>query len=147
MTKPILGYVEHVSLPDFGIACYAKVDTGACTSSLHADDIETFTREDQRWVRFRVQFDNNQHTIDQICEAPVIAKRKIASSNGQRSSRYIILAPIHIGGSIIPIEISLSHRGSMKYPMLIGRKAIEGKFLVDVSLSPTLTDTNEEDQD
>ena len=133
MTKPVLGFVEHVSLPNFGITCYAKVDTGACTSSLHADDIEIFTKDEQRWVRFRVQFDNNHNTIDQICEAPVIAKRKIASSNGQRSVRYIIEATVSLGGQDLPIEVSLSNRGSMKYPMLIGRKAIAGRFLVDVS--------------
>ena len=90
MTKPVLGYIEHITLPNFGIACYAKVDTGACTSSLHADHIEPFKRDGERWVRFHVQFDNDHHTINQVCEAPVVARRIIASSNGQRSSRYII---------------------------------------------------------
>lgn len=134
MTKPVLGYIEHITLPNFGIACYAKVDTGACTSSLHADHIEPFKRDGERWVRFHVQFDNDHHTINQVCEAPVVARRIIASSNGQRSSRYIIRTTLAVAGSLWPIEISLSNRGSMKYPMLIGRKAIAGRFLVDVSL-------------
>lgn len=140
MTKPVLGYVEHISLPDFGIDCYAKVDTGACTSSLHADRIEPFKRDGQRWVRFWVEFDNTHHTLNQQCEAPVIARRIIASSNGQRTSRYIIESSITAAGITWPIEISLSHRGSMKYPMLLGRKAIEGRFLVDVSLSQRAND-------
>lgn len=135
MTKPVLGYTEFIHLPDFGIHCYAKVDTGACTSSLHADQIETFERNGERWVRFTVVFDNDQHTLNQICEAPVIARRKIASSNGQRSIRYIIRSNLTAAGTTWPIEISLSNRGSMKYPMLIGRKAIAGRFLVDVTLT------------
>ncbi len=139
MTKPVLGYTEFVHLPDFGIQCYAKVDTGACTSSLHADNIETFERDGVLWVRFTVVFDNDQHTLNQICEAPVVARRKIASSNGHRSTRYIIRSYLTAAGNTWPIEISLSNRGSMKYPMLIGRQAIAGRFLVDVTLMATVT--------
>ena len=135
MTKPVIGYTEYVSLPDFGIDCYAKIDTGACTSSLHADQIEAFKREGKRWVRFHVRFDNHHQSLNQVCEAPVIARRTIASSNGQRSTRYIIRTLLSAAGTTWPIEISLSNRGSMKYPMLIGRKAISGRFLVDVTLT------------
>lgn len=138
MTKPVLGYIEPVRFLDFGIDCLAKVDTGACTSSLHANHIEPFTRDGKRWVRFYIQFDDDNHTLDQICEAPVVARRTITSSNGQSSSRYIVKTPVSIAGQEWSIEVSLSNRGSMKYPMLIGRKAIKGRFLVDVSLAPNL---------
>lgn len=143
MTKPSLGYIEEITLPDLGISCYAKVDTGACTSSLHADRIETFTRNDTTWVRFHVLFDNASSTIDQVCEAEVIARRTIASSNGQRSQRYIINTRLSAAGQSWPIEVSLSHRGSMKYPMLIGRKAIAGRFLVDVSMADADSDNDD----
>ncbi|MCD8520974.1 MAG: ATP-dependent zinc protease [Saccharospirillaceae bacterium] len=132
MIKPVLGYIEQVSLPDFGIQCLAKVDTGACTSSLHAERIESFQRDGKSWVRFHVLFDNDTSVIDQICEAEVIDRRVIASSNGQRSHRYIIKTQLFAAGKTWAIELSLSHRGSMKYPMLIGRRAISGRFLVDV---------------
>ncbi len=134
MTKPVLGYIEDISLPDLGVQCLAKVDTGACTSSLHAEQIETFDRDGQPWVRFHVKFDNAEITIDQVCEAPVIAQRTIASSNGQRSQRYVIRTRMSARGETFNAEISLSHRGSMRYPMLLGRKAIAGRFLVDVAL-------------
>lgn len=135
MTKAILGYIEYVDFIDFGIGCYAKVDTGACTSSLHANHIEPFIRDGKRWVRFYIQFDDEKHTLDHICEAPVLARRTIVSSNGASNIRYIIQTQVAIAGQTWPIEVSLNNRGSMKYPMLIGRKAIKGRFLVDVSLS------------
>ncbi|WP_430459743.1 ATP-dependent zinc protease family protein [Thalassolituus sp. LLYu03] len=141
MTKPALGYIEEIQLPDLGIACNAKVDTGACTSSLHAELIEPFSRHDQLWVRFHVRFSSPVADIDQTCEAVVIAQRTIASSNGQRAKRYIIETLLSAGGQSWPIEVSLSDRGSMKYPMLIGRKAIAGRFVVDVS-----DDTNDNDE-
>lgn len=133
MTKPTLGYLEHIELPSFNIGCNAKVDTGACTSSLHAEQIEEFQREGELWVRFHVLFDSSAARIDRLCEAKVIDVRTIASSNGQRSRRYIIKTNIMIREHSRTIEISLTHRGTMKYPMLLGRKAIKGRFIVDVS--------------
>lgn len=132
MTKPALGYLEVLSLPDFGIQCHAKVDTGACSSSLHAEHINVFQRDDQDWVRFHVLFSREKMRIDQMCEAQVLARRRIASSNGSRSYRYVISTQVNIAGQQWPIELSLTHRGSMKYPMLLGREAISGRFVVDV---------------
>ena len=132
-TKAVLGYIENLELPAFGISCRAKVDTGACTSSLHAEKIEIFERDGREWVRFHVHFKKKSAKIDQICEAPVKDTRVITSSNGQRSRRYIIESEFLIRGQCWIAEISLSHRGTMTYPMLIGRKAISGRFLVDVA--------------
>ncbi|MEC8442988.1 MAG: ATP-dependent zinc protease [Pseudomonadota bacterium] len=133
MTDGILGYIENVQLSDLDIECQAKVDTGADTSSIHADDIEEFKRDGQRWVRFHVHFKSQMAQIDQACEARVVEKRTITSSNGRGNRRYIIETTMTLGGKTFVAEVSLSHRGSMKYPMLIGRKAISGRFLVDVS--------------
>lgn len=132
MTKTTVGYIETIELPELGIQCDAKVDTGACTSSLHAEQIELIERDGAPWVRFHVLFDNDVARIDQVCESPLIDQRRIASSNGSRSQRYIIRSVLKVGGQERTIEISLSHRGSMRYPMLIGRKALSGQFIVDV---------------
>ncbi|MEC8524392.1 MAG: ATP-dependent zinc protease [Pseudomonadota bacterium] len=133
MIDKVLGFIEAVELPGLGIECDAKVDTGAATSSLHAERIEEFERQGELWVRFHVLFNKQSARIDQTCEARLVEQRVITSSNGQSSKRYIIETDIHVGGLHFTTEISLTHRGSMKYPMLIGRKAIKGRFIVDVS--------------
>lgn len=137
MIDKVLGFIEAVELPGLGIECDAKVDTGAATSSIHADQIEEFERkgttESEQWVRFHVFFNKQSARIDQTCEARLVEQRVITSSNGHSSKRYIIETDINVGGLSFTTEISLSHRGSMKYPMLIGRKAIKGRFVVDVS--------------
>ena len=128
-----IGYIERITLPGLTVSCDAKVDTGACTSSLHAEKIEVFTKNEQKWVRFHVLFHNESAQIDQVCEALVFDHRVIVSSNGHRNERFIIKTDIQLGKSCWPIEVSLSSRGTMKYPMLLGRKAISGRFVVDVS--------------
>lgn len=133
MIDKVLGFIEAVELPGLGIGCDAKVDTGAATSSLHAERIEEFERQGEQWVRFHVLFNKQSARIDQTCEARLVEQRVITSSNGHSSKRYIIETDINVGGLSFTTEISLSHRGSMKYPMLIGRKAIAGRFVVDVS--------------
>lgn len=137
MTHNILGYIESVDLPEFGIECQAKVDTGAATSSLHADKMEEFERNGERWLRFHVKFNKRSARIDQIYEAKIFDQRVIKSSNGQSAKRYILKTQMNIGGLEFETEISLSHRGSMKYPMLIGRAAIKDRFLVDLSKNST----------
>jgi len=132
MTKPAIGYLEQIHLPDLDIECLAKVDTGACSSSIHAEEIETFERDGQQWVRFHVLFRRGEMPIDQVCEAPVHARKRIASSNGSRSHRYVIQTSINLGGQHWTIDLNLSHRGSMTYPMLLGREAFAGRFVVDV---------------
>ncbi|MGB1090785.1 MAG: ATP-dependent zinc protease [Oceanobacter sp.] len=133
--KSVLGYLEHVQLPELDIACDVKVDTGACSSSLHAEQIELIEKDGEDWVRFHVLFNRKGNRIDQVCEAKLLGRKRIASSNGQRSYRYAIQTDIELGGQRWSIDLNLSHRGSMTYPMLLGREAIQGRFLVDVALT------------
>ena len=132
MTKPAIGYLEQIDLPELDIQCLAKVDTGACSSSIHAEEIETFESDGQQWVRFHVLFRRGEMPIDQVCEAPVHSRKRIASSNGSRSYRYVIRTNVSLGGQHWAIDLNLSHRGSMTYPMLLGREAFAGRFVVDV---------------
>lgn len=131
--KPLLGHLEHIELPELSISCRAKVDTGACSSSLHAEKIEEFERDGALWVRFQVRFNNELARINQSCEYPVHDRRRIKSSNGIGSQRYVIRPWLIIAGIRFQSDVTLSHRGSMKYPALIGRKALNQRFLVDVS--------------
>ena len=51
----LYGRYEYIALPEIGgEVLKAKMDTGALTASLSAKDIETFTRDGEDWVRFRL---------------------------------------------------------------------------------------------
>lgn len=128
-----LGWEEWLALPGLGLpAIKAKVDTGARTSALHAVAIETFGRLEKPQVRFLVQPDPNDPSLEVTCSAKVVDRRNVTSSNGETELRYIIGAEIEMGGRRWPVELSLTDRGTMSYRMLVGRTSI----LEDMVVSP-----------
>lgn len=128
---PHVGWREMVRLPAFGDApIMAKVDTGAFTSALHATGIEHFTRDQSPWARFVLDLGEGGGR-GPTCEAPVVDRRAITSSNGVTEERCIIATQIVIGARTIDTQFSLADRSDMKFPILIGRTAIKGRFLVD----------------
>jgi ribosomal protein S6--L-glutamate ligase len=130
--KMVAGSEEWVALPDLGLPMIkVRVDSGAKTSALHAVNILPFQRNGEAWVSFDVyplQFDGKKVVH---CEAPVIDRRMIKSTSGNRDSRYVIKTNLQMGGESWEIEVSLTNRDSMGYRMLLGREAMRGKILVD----------------
>lgn len=130
----IVGWREVVQLPELGLhAIPAKIDTGARTSSLHATILEEFERDGERYVRFAVDFEQQQ--VRQVCEAVHIDWRGITSSNGDTQLRRIIKTPLKIGNTRFRAEISLADRTDMRFPMLIGRSSLRRRFVVDAGHS------------
>ncbi|MEW4447754.1 RimK/LysX family protein [Qipengyuania sp. JC766] len=131
---PVVGWRELIHLPELGLhEVPGKIDTGARTSSLHADVLEEFERDGQRYVRFSVDF--REQKVRQICEAVHVDVRGITSSNGEKQMRYVIKTPMRIGDVEFRAEISLADRSDMKFPMLIGRSSLRRRFVVDSGYS------------
>lgn len=130
LPKLLIGRREWLALPALGVDCIsAKVDTGAYTSSLHAEEVETFQRDDEEWVRFVT---HNHHGERRQCEAPIISQKRVKSSTGKGKKRFFIETRARTAGGLEwLIRLSLADRSVMKCPMLIGRKALSGRFLVD----------------
>lgn len=137
MTEPfIIGWEEWVALPDLGLpAIKAKVDTGARTSALHARLIEPFGPVDAPLVRFAVNPIAGRRDVEITCSAPIVGRRDVTSSNGERESRYVIRTDVRIGPRTWPIEMTLTNRDSMSYRMLLGRQAIRDDMYVDPASS------------
>ena len=120
-----------MAFPDWNIAgIEAKVDTGARTSALHVDDVQELPNER---IRFSVVLSRKQPAKKVRVEADVVRTTRIRSSIGKRQNRYVVGARIKIGSVTKVIETSLVSRNNMTCRMLIGRKALEGDFLVDAS--------------
>lgn len=127
----ILGRYDRVDLPELGLFnIHAKIDTGAYTCSLHCHKAEVvdgqleFILLDQEHPEF-----TGMKFIFQQFE-----KRDIKNSFGEVEKRFVIVTSITIFEEVITTEFSLSNRGSLKFPILIGRKILGDKFLIDVKM-------------
>jgi hypothetical protein len=132
----LVGWREWLALPDLGIgAIKAKIDTGARSSSLHVEHLETFEREGRRWVRFEIAPTSRRRKRPLICEAPIVDERVVTDSSGDRAPRPFIRTLVGVGGEVWGIEINLTNRRSMLFPMLLGRTAMRGRLRVDPAQS------------
>ncbi len=136
------GWEEWIALPDLGVpALRAKVDTGARTSALHAFDIETFGSSAKPKVRFTVHPIPGRDDLVIPCSAPIVDRRDVVSSNGEKESRYVIESTLSVNGDSSPIEITLTNRSSMSSRMLLGRQALKDHISIvatDRFLQPEL---------
>ena len=127
LARPLtIGRTETWDFPDLGLKRVAvKVDTGAFTSSLHCQDIKVVTKGEKYMVHFKL--DERQQKL------PLMSRKIVKSSFGETEERYTIRTKVLIVGRLLYIEFSLTDRGDMKYPILIGRKFLQKGFIVDVN--------------
>lgn len=129
--KLVIGWSEYIDFPEWEIrGLKAKIDTGARTSALHVEDLETLPGNR---VRFKVILHRKFNDRHVPVTARVSKWTKVRSSTGVYSRRPFIKTRIRIGSVEKEIEVSLVSREKMLFRMLLGRKALERDFLVDVS--------------
>lgn len=124
----LIGRREFVDFPLLSMNhIEAKIDTGAYTSAIHCKHIKQIVREGKEILELQL-------LDDTIHYAELFTKKLIKNSFGEKEERYVIKTLIRIGKKKILTTISLSDRENMRYPVLIGRRLLKGKFVVDVNL-------------
>jgi hypothetical protein len=132
-----VGWRERLALPQLGIGMLkAKLDTGARSSSLHVDTLESFHRDGVTWLRFTMHTSRRQ-PADVCCEVPALDRRTVTDTGGRRTERWFIRSQILLAGQCFSVDINLTDRRHMLFPLLLGRSALIGRFAVDPALSYT----------
>lgn len=133
MEKKIIGRKEKISLPDLDLKLvWAKVDTGAYTSSIHAENIHVEEIEGKRLLKFQALMEGHHAFTGKIVTFDKFTEKKVKNSFGHAEVRYMIVTTIKIADETFPAEFTLSDRSSMRNVILLGRKALKKRFLVDV---------------
>jgi hypothetical protein len=128
----IIGWKEWIVLPDLGIpAVKAKIDTGARTSAMHVFDLEEFEADSRQMVRFGIHPLQRRKDIRRYCEAPVLERRRVKDSGGHIEKRCVIQTTAVMGAASWTINITLTNRDPMLFRMLLGRTALENRFLIN----------------
>jgi len=133
-----IGWREWLALPQLGIpAIKAKIDTGARTSALHTFSLEEFTAAGIRMVRFGIHPLQKRKDIELFCEAPVLERRRVKDSGGHSEKRYVIQTDVVLKKDVWRINVTLTNRDAMIFRMLLGRTAVEKRFVIDPGRSYT----------
>jgi len=126
---PLIGVLERVDIAQWGVrGMSARVDTGARTSALHVDSLQELG--DGR-VRFQLGKVGRSGRRPAAVEATVVRRTRVRSTSGETETRVFVTAHVTLGGAEHRIEVGLVDRSHMQHPMLLGRSALAGRFLVD----------------
>ncbi|MEM9202704.1 MAG: RimK/LysX family protein [Actinomycetota bacterium] len=133
----IVGWREWVVLEGLGspVPVKAKIDTGAATSALHASTLERLEVEGEPWVEFTLRPHQRTSSQSQRVRAPMIDERLVRSSSGKSELRPVIDTVIAIGDRRWAVQFTLTRRDAMGFRMLLGRRALRDRAIVDVSRS------------
>ena len=127
----IIGKVDLIDLPDLKLEnIKAKIDTGACTSSLHCSYINAI---DNKTIEFKVLDDTHIKFRDKIIKLPLKRIAEVRSSNGAVEKRYVIETKVRLFDKLYKTAFTLRGRKKMEPPVLLGRKLLEQAFGVDVA--------------
>lgn len=127
--KKIIGRFDRVDLPDIGLFnIQAKIDTGAYTSSLHCQ----YVRESDGQLEFVVLDEEHPEFTGMKFVFQDFTQKNIRNSFGIMERRYVIESTVTIFGEEIQTKFSLSDRDNLRFPILLGRKILRKRFVVDV---------------
>ncbi|HOX82657.1 MAG TPA: RimK/LysX family protein [Chryseolinea sp.] len=126
----ILGRYDRVDLPGLNLTnIHAKFDTGAYTSSLHCHRAQVVEGK----LEFILLDEEHPEFTGMKFVFDTFEERDIKNSFGEVERRFVIITGVKIFNEEIITEFSLSNRGSLKFPILIGRKILGHRFLIDVT--------------
>ncbi|MFK7749228.1 MAG: 30S ribosomal protein S6--L-glutamate ligase [Kordia sp.] len=142
----IIGSEEWCTFEDLAIpAIKARVDSGAKTSSIQANNIRLIESGNEDWVSFEVNPIQENRSLVVKCTAKVFDKRMVKSSSGISEVRYVIKSPVTIGNDTYEIELTLANRDAMEFRMLLGREALTERYMINSSKTFMESDFTTED--
>lgn len=132
----VIGWKEYVALPELGLPVLkAKVDTGARTSSLHVAEIRHLSGDPDGAAELEIVLAPDRRRPERLVTARVrqLARIRVTDSGGHAEVRPVIETDLVLGPVEKRIRVTLADRSTMLFRMILGRKALERDFLVDVA--------------
>ncbi|MCQ2042390.1 RimK/LysX family protein [Stutzerimonas kunmingensis] len=140
-----LGWVERGRVLPEEVTVKFKLDTGALTSSMHAEDIEYFERDGDEWVRFDLDLEDIERgkLVKSRIERKLHRELTVRGAGG-KEDRPVVLMKVCIGERLLEEQFSLRDRDEMHYPVLLGRRTLEKLGPVDSARTFTIEPSCEE---
>ena len=133
-SKIVLGWVENMRLLPQRMLLKAKLDPGARSSAIHAEDIEAFEKDGRRMVRFTILREHDNPDSERlVLERPLVREVniKLRNAEGERDERLAVRLEFCLAGERYNTLFSLTNRDNFNYPVLLGRQFLRNRILVD----------------
>lgn len=130
----IIGRRERISFPElnlFGIE--AKIDTGAYSTTIHCHDVELKTIDGKQFLCFKLLDPEHVDYTDKEQRFGEFQLKTFKNSFGEQEERYVVQTLIKLGKRKVRGTVSLTSRANMRYPVLVGRKLLKDRFIVNVA--------------
>ena len=132
--KQTIGRIDKADFPEFSLEeIDIKIDSGAYTSSIHCSNIIEFTKNNTAVLKFTLLDPEHEHYNNKVFETTNYTSKLVKSSNGISEKRFMIATKIYIFNETYPIFLTLTERKDMKFPVLLGRKFLNKKFVIDTT--------------
>lgn len=142
----VIGSEEWCVFNELGVpGIKARVDSGAKTSSIQASNIKIIIRGTQEWVKFEINPLQENRSISLQCQAPLVDRRMVKSSSGISEERLVVKSAVTLGESTFDIELTLANRDTMEYRMLLGREALNNRYVVNSAENFLIQDFTEDE--
>ncbi|MFT5710738.1 MAG: hypothetical protein ACI8QT_001437 [Halioglobus sp.] len=132
-----IGEVEWAFVEPGELTLEARIDTGAETSSIHAEDIRLLEKDGKRWVQFALTDPTTKAKIslERRLHRRILVKQK---ASDVQDRRYVVRMWVTLGNNRTWLDVSLSDRDDFEFPLLLGRNVLMDNFVVDVSKHHTI---------
>ena len=126
--REVVGWAEKAILYPGNLEIRAKIDTGARTSSINCDCQHFYEKDGEQWVRFSV---TNAEGETVWLDRKVQRIAKIKRHFGVTQERPVVVLGICLGTGYLESEVNVIDRSGLDYQLLIGRKFLQDRYLVD----------------
>ena len=136
-TYPVIGEKEWALVEPGNVVLEARIDTGAETSSLHAEDIQLIEKDGKRWIRFNLPDPKTKTNIplERRLHRRILVKQQTGDVEDRR---YVVRMWVTLGDTRTWLDVSLTDREDFDQALLIGRNMLMDAFVVDISRRHTL---------
>ncbi|MGR9108788.1 MAG: ATP-dependent zinc protease family protein [Gammaproteobacteria bacterium] len=138
--KLVLGWLENIVLKPWNLVLRAKLDSGANTASIDAENITFFEKERQNWVRF-AYIENKRNTRPKrriVIERPLLRIEQIKEHFGKPQQRPVVTLQFCLHGKLFETEFNLVDRSHFNYPVLLGRRFLKKIAVVDPEVTQSI---------
>lgn len=130
----VIGRREHISFPELNlINIVAKIDTGAYSTTIHCHDIELKNINGKQILCFKLLDPEHSDYSDREIRFDKFQLKNFKNSFGEQEERFVVQTLIKLGKRKVRGTVSLTSRANMRYPVLVGRKLLKDRFIVNVA--------------